>query len=74
MNNKFFYKNEKEKQDILFENKNKYLIKETNNIDGNYLIFSEEPIIKEKSEIELLKEELTLTQEALNELLKNKEV
>lgn len=78
---KFSFNTEKDKLIILENNKDKYLIEEQYLLNGNFLVFSDTPTIEIlqqeqgkkisilEAENEVLKEELALTQDAVNEVL-----
>ena len=83
MEYKFNFKTEEEKQQIIDNNKNLTLIKQAYHLDECYLIFTDEEIIYDLTDIEIvankisilteenekLKQELALTQDAVNEIL-----
>ena len=77
---KINYIDDKDKERIIIENKNLFLIEDAKLLTENYLVFSDKRYITEAEELEnkifnlelenqSLKEELTLTQDAINELL-----
>ena len=77
---KINYIDGKDKERIIIENKNLFLIEDAKLLTENYLVFSDKRYITEAEELEnkifnlelenqSLKEELTLTQDAVNELL-----
>ena len=77
---KINYIDAKDKERIIIENKNLFLIEDAKLLTENYLVFSDKRYITEAEELEnkifnlelenqSLKEELTLTQDAINELL-----
>ena len=80
---KIEFKNEAEKINIINSNKDKYLIEEMYLIEGNFLVFSDFPnngtllaqhnnkILALEKENESLKQELSVTQDAVNELIFN---
>ena len=68
------FNNEQEKEEIINKNLDKYLIEVKYLLDGNFLVFSNKPTLENKisileAENEVLKEELALTQDAVNEVL-----
>lgn len=83
MEYKFEFKNEEEKEQILQNNSNKFLTKIEILTSGNFLTFSDIPTVEilqqeqaEKisileAENETLKQELSITQDAVNELIFN---
>ena len=82
---KYVFTNEKEKEDLINKNSHLTLIKIAYHLDENYLIFTDEEIIYELTENEILgnkisileaenktlKQELSITQDAVNELIFN---
>ena len=74
---------EKEKEEILNNNKDKYLLEFKYLVNGNFLIFSDVPTIEIlqqeqakkisilEEENKILKQELSITQDAVNELIFN---
>lgn len=73
---KIQYQNETDKQSIILQYQNLYLIGEENLFSGNFLIFSETLPEKEiiytqipQEEYENLKSQLALTQEALDTII-----
>ena len=82
---KYVFTNEKEKEDLINKNSHLTLIKIAYHLDENYLIFTNEEIIYELTENEILgnkisileaenetlKQELSITQDAVNELIFN---
>ena len=77
---KFEFNSKEEKHAIEKNNSDKYLIEEQYLIDGNFLVYTDElsdfEIIQEKisileAENETLKQELSITQDAVNELIFN---
>ena len=82
---KYVFTNEKEKEDLINKNSHLSLIKIAYHLDENYLIFTDEEIIYELTENEILgnkisileaenetlKQELSITQDAVNELIFN---
>lgn len=77
---KINYIDGKDKERIIIENKNLFLIEDAKLLTENYLVFSDKRYITEAEELEnkifnlelenqSLKEELTLTQDAINEIL-----
>ena len=82
---KYVFTNEKEKEDLINKNSHLTLIKIAYHLDENYLIFTDEEIIYELTENEILgnkisileaenktlKQELSITQDAINELIFN---
>ena len=82
---KFKYETFTERAQIFNDNKDKFFIEEQNLFEGNYLIFSDDEPIKElngvteienkisilEAENETLKQELSITQDAVNELIFN---
>lgn len=82
---KYVFTNEKEKEDLINKNSHLTLIKIAYHLDENYLIFTDEEIIYELTENEILgnkisileaenkilKKELSITQDAINELIFN---
>lgn len=83
MNYKYEFVTEKEKQEIIEKNLDKYLIGEHYLKEGNFLVFSDTPTIEIlqqeqgkkisilEAENETLKQELSITQDAVNELIFN---
>ena len=83
MEYKFEFKNEEEKHKILQDNSDKFLIKIEEITQGNFLTFSDIPTLQilqqeqgEKisileAENKAIKEELSITQDAVNELIFN---
>ena len=83
MEYKFNFKTEEEKEQLIKDNSNLALIKIAYHLGESYLIFTDEEIIYELSETEILgnkisilteenenlKQELALTQDAVNEIL-----
>ena len=82
---KYVFTNEKEKEDLINKNSHLTLIKIAYHLNENYLIFTDEEIIYELTENEILgnkisileaenktlKQELSITQDAVNELIFN---
>ena len=82
---KYVFTNEKEKEDLINKNSHLTLIKIAYHLDENYLVFTDEEIIYELTENEILgnkisileaenetlKQELSITQDAVNELIFN---
>ena len=80
---KLEFSNELEKEQILEENKDNYLIGIDYTFKGNFLLFSDIPTIEIlqqeqgkkisilEAENETLKQELSITQDAVNELIFN---
>ena len=77
---KFEFNSKEEKNEIEKNNSDKYLIEVQYLVDGNFLIYTDEPsdlkIMQEKisileAENETLKQELSITQDAVNELIFN---
>lgn len=82
---KYVFTNEKEKEDLINKNSHLTLIKIAYHLNENYLIFTDEEIIYELTENEILgnkisileaenktlKQELSITQDAINELIFN---
>ena len=77
---KINYIDDKDKERIIIENKNLFLIEDAKLLTENYLVFSDKRYITEAEELEnkifnlelenqSLKEELILTQDAVNEML-----
>lgn len=78
----FEFKSEEEKQEIINSN-NKYLIEVQYFVDRNFLVFSDTPTLEIlqqeqgnkisilEAENEKLKQELSITQDAVNELIFN---
>ena len=67
---------EQEKEEIINQNLDKYLIEEKYLLSGNFLIFTNTPTLENKISIleeenEKLKQELSITQDAVNELIFN---
>ncbi|NEZ47847.1 hypothetical protein FDF74_11710 [Clostridium niameyense] len=55
---KIRYENNKEKKEILLTNKDKHLIEEQNLVNGNFLIFSNTPILENEYKLILEKSDL----------------
>ena len=77
---KFEFNSKEEKHGIEKNNSDKYLIEEQYLIDGNFLVYTDElgdfEMIQEKisileAENKILKQELSITQDAVNELIFN---
>ena len=82
---KYVFTNEKEKEDLINKNSHLTLIKIAYHLNENYLIFTDEEVIYELTETEILgnkisileaeneklKQELSITQDAVNELIFN---
>ena len=77
---KFEFNSKEEKHAIEKNNSDKYLIEEQYLIDGNFLVYTDElsdfEMIQKKisileAENETLKQELSITQDAVNELIFN---
>lgn len=77
---KFKFNSKEEKHAIEKNNSDKYLIEEQYLIDGNFLVYTDElsdfEMIQKKisileAENETLKQELSITQDAVNELIFN---
>ena len=80
---KLSFETEEQKQNIINENKDKYLIEMQYLNKGNFLIFSDTPTIEIlqqeqgnkisilEAENKTLKQELSITQDAVNELIFN---
>lgn len=85
MEYKFNFKTEEEKEKIIKENSNLTLIKIAYLLGENYLVFTDEEVIYDLTENEILgnkisileaenkalKQELSITQDAVNELIFN---
>ncbi len=70
------FNTEQEKEEIINQNLDKYLIEEKYLLSGNFLIFTNAPTLENKisileAENETLKQELSITQDAVNELIFN---
>ena len=85
MKYKFNFNTEKEKEDLINDNSNLTLIEVAYHLGENFLVFTDEEIIYELTENEILankisilesenatlKQELSITQDAVNELIFN---
>ena len=85
MEYKFTFKTEEEKEQLIKDNSNLTLIKIAYHLGEKYLIFTDEEVIYELTETEILgnkisileaenetlKQELSITQDAVNELIFN---
>ena len=70
------FNTEQEKEEIINQKLDKYLIEEKYLLSGNFLIFTNAPTLENKisileAENETLKQELSITQDAVNELIFN---
>lgn len=79
---KISYANDEEKESIILEHKNLYIIEQAELLTEKYLVFSDKiytsitdeltnKISTLETENKTLKEELTVTQDAINELILN---
>ena len=85
MEYKFTFKTEEEKEQLIKDNSNLTLVKVAYHLGEKYLIFTDEEVIYELTETEILvnkisileaenetlKQELSITQDAVNELIFN---
>lgn len=76
MNYKYEYKTEEERQSILSNNADKFLIEEQNISEGNFLIFSDiqppQPEVKvliKEEDLNEIKQNQTLMQQAIDDLI-----
>lgn len=70
------FNTEQEKEEIINQNLDKYLIEEKYLLNGNFLIFTNTLTLENKisileAENKTLKQELSITQDAINELIFN---
>ena len=69
MTYKYEYETEEERQQLIDDNENLYLIEEQNLFTGNFLIFSEEPKVVYKNVPEGEFEELKLRQDLQDQVI-----